>query len=147
MAGAARARQRREAKQRYGAASRPAIASLSAFFMIICGFLAFANSYLLIASNIVFGWLIVGFFALFSLIAGIGLFQRADWAYRVGFNFAIIDMMIGFVALIGAFDPRYAVLGWTGIGQAIGVGLLVLGALSLIILSRRQVRHYYLGFV
>jgi len=147
MAASARARERQEAKRQHARARRPAAATIAAVMMILAGILSLGNSYLILASSIVFGWLIVGIFGLLSITAGVGLFQRADWAYRVGVNFAIMDIFVGFVAVLGAFNIQFAVLGWSGIGQAIGTSILILGAISLFLVTRREVRHYYEGFV
>ena len=147
MAASAKARQRREAKEGYRTARRPAIVPIAGALMIITGILGLSNSYLILASSIVWGWLISGIIGLITLGAGIGLFRRADWAYDVAINMAILNLFVGFIAFLGAFDVRYAILGWTGIGQGIGISIFILALISVILLSRREVRHYFLGFI
>jgi hypothetical protein len=147
LAAAARARQRREARQKYNLAKRPVLASVSAIAMIIAGILSLTNSYLILASLIISGWLIVGVFGIFSIVAGAGLLERKPWSYTVTIDFAIVDLFVGFIAFIGAFDPRYSILGWTGIGQGVGIGIFIMGIISLICVTRPQVRHFYEGFV
>ena len=108
----------------------------------ICGFV---DSYLILASYIIWGWLIIGGIGLFTLISGISLISGADWAWSAGTSLAILNLFIGFIELLGAFNYRYVILGWTAIGQGVGVATLILSALALYFLYRGEVRSYYYG--
>lgn len=79
----------------------------------ICGLI---DSYLILASLIVWGWLIVGGIGLFTLISGISLIGETSWGWSAGSSLAILNLFIGFIELIGAFNYHYAILGWIGIG-------------------------------
>ena len=111
--------------------------------MVGVGICGFVDSYLILASYIVWGWLIVGAIGLFSLITGVALMGGATWAWSAGSTLSILNLFIGFIELIGAFNYHYAVLGWVGYGQAVGAATLVLSAISLYLLYRIEVRTYY----
>ena len=111
--------------------------------MIAVGICGFIDSYLILASLIVWGWLIVGGIGFFTFISGVGLLGGATWAWGAGSTLAILNLFIGFIELLGAFNYRYAVLGWVGIGQAVGAATLVLSAVTLYLLYRKEVRTYY----
>jgi hypothetical protein len=106
----------------------------------ICGFI---DSYLILASLIVWGWLIIGGIGFFTFISGIGLMAGADWAWEAGTTLGILNIFVGFVELIGAFNYHYAILGWVGLGQAIGAVTLLMSGISLYLLFRDEVKSYY----
>lgn len=133
-------------KQRYARAHRPALVPVCAAAMITVGIFGLIDSFLILASSIIWGWLIIGIIGLVTLASGIGLFRRTDWAYGLAANFSILNLFVGFIELIGAFNTHYAILGLVGIGQAVGVGTFVLSALALCILTRKEVKQYYWGF-
>jgi len=111
--------------------------------LIIVGVCGFIDSYLILASLIVWGWLIVGGLGFFTLVSGFALMSDADWAWSAGSTLAVMNLFVGFIELIGAFNYHYAILGWVGIGQAVGAATLVLSAISLYLLSRGEVKSYY----
>lgn len=113
--------------------------------MVGVGICGFVDSYLILASYIIWGWLIVGGIGLFTLITGIALISGADWAWSAGTSLGILNLFIGFIELLGAFNYHYAILGWVGIGQGVGVATLVLSAIALYLLYRGEVRSYYYG--
>jgi hypothetical protein len=123
--------------------TRPSTATIAGGLLVIVGICGFIDSYLILASLIVWGWLIVGAIGFFTLMSGIGLISGADWAWSAGSTLAILNLFIGFIELIGAFNYHYAVLGWVGIGQAVGVVTLLVSAVSLYLLYRKEVRDYY----
>ena len=106
----------------------------------ICGFI---DSYLILASLIVWGWLIIGGIGLFTFISGLALMGGADWAWGAGTSLSILNLFIGFIELIGAFNSHYVILGWVGYGQAVGAVTLILSAIGLYLLYRKEVRAYY----
>jgi len=111
--------------------------------LILVGICGLIDSYLILASLIVFGWLIVGGIGFFTLVSGLALMTGADWAWSAATSLAILSLFTGFIELIGAFNSHYAILGWVGIGQALGVATLLLSAISLYLLYRDEVRSYY----
>jgi hypothetical protein len=126
--------------------SRPAAASVAGIFLIGLGICGFIDSYLILASLIVWGWLIVGGIGLFTLIAGISLLTGASWGWGAATSLVFLNFFIGFIEIIGAFNYHYAVLGWVGVGQAVGAATLILSAVSLYLLYRHDVRAYYEQF-
>jgi hypothetical protein len=131
--------QQQEQKQ----VSRPAALIVAGVFLVVVGILGFIDSYLILASYIIWGWLIVGGIGLFTLISGVALMGGAAWAWGAASSLAILNLFIGFIELLGAFNYHYAILGWVGIGQAVGAGTLILSAVSLYLLYRKEVRSYY----
>jgi hypothetical protein len=113
---------------------------------VIVGICGFIDSYLILASLIVWGWLITGAIGLFTLASGIALMTGADWAWSAGTTLGILNLFIGFIELIGAFNYHYAILGWVGIGQAVGAVTLIFSAVALYLLYRSEVRQYYSQF-
>jgi hypothetical protein len=130
-------------KQEQKQIARPVTLVIAGIFLIGVGICGFIDSYLILASYIVWGWLIVGGIGLFTLISGIALVGGAVWAWSAATSLAIFNLFIGFIELIGAFNYHYAILGWTGIGQAVGVVTLILSAVALYLLYRGEVRTYY----
>lgn len=114
--------------------------------MALVGICGFIDSYLILSSLIIWGWLIVGGIGLFTLISGIGLINGADWAWSAGSSLAIVNFFVGFIELIGAFNYHYIILGWVGIGQGVGVATIVLSAIALYLLYRGEVKAYYLQY-
>lgn len=115
--------------------------------MVIIGVLDLVDSALILGSAIIFGWLITGIIGLVTLACGVALFERTDWAYSVSLNLAILNVFVGFIEMIGAINYHYAIRGWVGIGEAVGVLTLIFSFTSIYILTRRDIRHYYEGFV
>jgi hypothetical protein len=104
------------------------------------------NSSLIIASSIIWGWLIVGLIGLVTLACGIGLFGRSDWAYGLALNMSILNVFVGFIEILGSFNVAYAIRGWVGLGSAIGFGTLILSLVSIYLLFRGEVGDYYEGY-
>jgi len=132
-----------QSSQEYFQAHRPGIVTIAGIMMILAGIFGFINSYLILASAIFFGWFIVGLIGLVSFATGIGLMLDADWAYTGALNLAILNLFVGFIEIIGAFNYHYAILGWVGIGQGIGFGTLGVSAIALYLLYRNEVRSYF----
>jgi hypothetical protein len=123
--------------------ARPSSVTIAGILLVLVGICGFIDSYLILASLILWGWLIIGGIGFFTLVSGLGLMTGAEWAWGAGTTLAILSLFAGFVELIGAFNVRYAILGWVGIGQAVGAATLVLSAIALYFLYRGDVRSYY----
>ena len=124
---------------------RPIALTVAGISLVGVGICGFVDSYLILASYIVWGWLIIGGIGLFTLITGISLMSGADWAWSAGTSLGILNLFIGFIELLGAFNYHYAILGWVGIGQGVGVATLLLSAIALYFLYRGEVKSYYYG--
>ena len=111
--------------------------------LAIVGVLCFVNSYLIIASSIVFGWFIVATIGAASLVVGICLIPGLGWAYSGTTNLAVLNLFIGFIEMIASLSPRYAILGWIGLGQAVGASTLVLSFAVLYLLNRSECKDYF----
>jgi hypothetical protein len=122
---------------------RPSTLPIIGIMLVIAGIFGFVNSYLILASVIIWGWLIVGLIGLATLAAGVAFFSDVDWAYEAGFNLSILNLFVGFIEMIGALNFHYAVLGWVGLGQGIGIGTIIVSAAALYFISRQEVRDYY----
>jgi hypothetical protein len=122
--------------QQYGQIRRSSSILIAGILMAVVGFLGLLNSYLILASAIILGWLIVGFVGIITLAAGIALLQGSEWAYSAATSLGVLNLFIGFIALLGALNYRYRIIGWVGIGQAVGVGIFVLSAIALFLLYR-----------
>ena len=107
---------------------------------IVVGIFGFVDSYLLVASLIIFGWLIVGGIGLFTIAAGFGLLMDEDWAWGSSTVLCILNIFVGFIEILGAFNVMFIITGLVGIGQFVGVGTLVLSAVSLYLLFRTAER-------
>ena len=121
----------------------PSSAVISGILLAIVGVLGFVNSYLILASSIIFGWLIVGLIGFFSIVAGISIIQDLEWGYSAGMTLGILNLFVGFIELIGAINVYYAIRGWIGIGQAIGISTLILSAVALYLMSRAESKRYF----
>jgi len=111
--------------------------------MVAVGIFGLIDSYLILASAIIFGWLIVGVIGFATLATGVGLIQGRRWAWHTGVNLNILNLFLGFIELLGAFNSRFVILGWAGLGQALGVATFTLSAITLVILYRRRIRGYF----
>ena len=134
-------------RQRHRERSRPTLVPVVGVLMLVIGVLDLVDSALILGSAIVFGWLITGIIGVFTFACGVALLERADWAYTVSKNMAILNIFVGFIEMIGAINYHYAIRGWVGVGEAVGVATLIFSLVSVYILFRRDVRHYYEGFV
>jgi len=123
--------------------TRPVASTVAGIFLIGVGICGFIDSYLILASVIIWGWLIVGGIGFFTLISGISLMTGADWSWSAGISLATLNLFIGFIELIGAFNYHYVILGWVGYGQALGAATLILSAIALYLLYRGEVRSYF----
>ena len=111
--------------------------------LIIAGILAFVNSYLILASSIFWGWLILDFIGVGALVCGAALLEGFQWGYDGAGTIAVLMLIVGIIAVLGAFNIRFQILGWVGLGTAIGGAMIVLSALALIFLYRPQSRYYF----
>ena len=122
---------------------RPFTLNIAGIFLIVVGIFGLIDSYLILASVIIWGWLIVGGIGFFTIVSGIALMTDVNWAWSGATSLAIMNLFLGFIELIGAFNYHYIILGWVGIGQAVGAGTLILSAISLYLLYRKDARSYY----
>lgn len=67
----------------------------------------------------------------------------ADWSWSAGSTLSILNLFMGFIEIIGAFNYRFVVLGWVGLGQGIGVATIVLSGISLFLLNQKEVTSYF----
>lgn len=117
--------------------------TVAGILLVLVGACGFINSYLILASLIVWGWLIVGGIGLFTFVTGIALMTGADWSWSAGSTLSILNLFMGFIEIIGAFNYRFVVLGWVGLGQGIGVATIVLSGISLFLLNQKEVTSYF----
>jgi hypothetical protein len=136
----------RSVQQQREQIARPSTLTIAGIFLIAIGICGFVDSYLILASSIIWGWLIVGGIGFFTLMSGFGVISGAPWAWSSGISFAVLNLFIGFIELIGAFNYHYVILGWVGLGQAIGIVTLLLSAIILYLLYRGEVKSYYSQF-
>jgi len=115
--------------------------------LAIVGVLGFVDSYLILASSIVFGWFIIGAIGFVTLICGIALIRGVNWSWNVGTTMAILNIFVGFVESIGAFNSYYAILGWVGLGQGVGGATVILSAATLYLLFRQDVQNYFFAWI
>ena len=129
--------------QEYVQARRPTSVTIAAISMAIVGICAFINSYLILASGIFFGWLILGAIGFFTLVDGISLLSNVGWSYDGATTLCIINIFVGFIEIIGAYNFHFVVFGLVDVGIAIGVVTLVLSGTALYLLYRQAVRSYF----
>jgi hypothetical protein len=122
---------------------RPSSISVAGSLLILVGLLAFINSYLIITSANIWGWLIVGAIGLVSLACGIGLFQNANWSYNLGLTIAIMNFFLGAIEILGSFNDQYQIHGWLGAGEITGTLTVILTVLAVFFLYRKESRAYY----
>jgi len=121
----------------------PNAALIAGIILIIVGIFGFIDSYLILASTILLGWLVVGFIGFASLLSGIGVLLGSDSAYAVAIIMSALNLFVGLTEFLGAFNHVFAIMGWVGLGQAVGAGTLVLAALSLYLLSREDSKIFF----
>jgi hypothetical protein len=129
--------------QRHIQSRRSTPIRVAGILMIIVGVFGLIDSYLILASTVIFGWLILGVIGFATLTTGVGLYHGGRWAWHTGVNLNILNLFIGFIEVLGAFNYRFVIRGWVGLGQALGAATIVLSAVTLAILYRRRIRRYF----
>jgi len=124
------------ATERYVERTRSSSVYIAGILMIVVGILGLTNSYLILASFVVFGWLISGLIGLGALAVGIGLLANSEWAYSAGTTIAILNVFMGIFELLGALNYHYLYLGWVGTASTIGIVTLILAAVSAFLIPR-----------
>ncbi|MFI5419488.1 MAG: hypothetical protein ACHQ1H_00825 [Nitrososphaerales archaeon] len=122
---------------------RPTGVAIAGIFTIIVGILGFIDSYFILASPLIFGWLIIGGIGFVALFSGIGLFTGADWAYGGATLMCLLSLFAGFIEIIGYFDPYLRISGWASYDVWIGVGTLASAAIALAFLYSSDVVAYF----
>ena len=100
----------------YKKRGRPESITFAGLLLVIVGLLGFLNSYFILRSPVILGWLIVAVIGLGSLICGVGLLQTVDWAYDGGLTIAVLNFFLGAVEILGSFNHTSQVMG-IGVGQ------------------------------
>jgi len=121
---------------------RPSAATIGAILTVIVGILGFVQSWFIIASPLIFGWIIIGAIGLFAFISGLAMLTDAGWGWGIATLMCVLSVFAGFVEIIGSFIPYLRITGWSGIGGAIGVCTLVFSAAALYFLYRPEVVIY-----
>ena len=101
---------------------------------IIVGILGFIDSWFILASPLVFGWLIIGGIGFLAFISGIGLFTGADWAWGGATLACLLSLFAGFIEMIGYFDAYLRITGWANTDLYIGLATLASSAIALALL-------------
>jgi hypothetical membrane protein len=122
---------------------RPTSLVISGVLLALVGIFGFIDAYLIVASLIFYGWFIVGVIALVTLATGIALIGDVDWAWAAGTSLSVLNLIVGFIELLGAFNSNYIILGWVGIGQALGGATIIFSAVALYLLYRKETRLYF----
>jgi len=111
--------------------------------LIIAGAFGLADSWLLLVSPIIFGWFVVGAIGVFSLATGFGLMSGAEWAWSGAVLASVVNIFVGFIELLGAFNIYFVITGLTIWGELIGAGTLIASIIAIVLLYRPSVQSYY----
>jgi len=129
--------------QAYVQEKRPAVASIAGSLLIIAGVFGLANSALILYSPIILGWFVAGAIGFFSIATGFGVLTGAQWAWSGATMSAIVNIFVGFIAMLGALNPYFLITGLTIYGEIFGACILGLSIVSIILLYRPSVKKYY----